>query len=71
MFEIILRRSSLSDDAEKASRELFRGRQRQPVQVHASLMNAYHQDHACHARIGASSPASAARRTDAPSGGRW
>ena len=38
------------------------------------ILKAYNQDisdHACHARIGATSPAAAARRTGAHSGGRW
>jgi len=52
----------------------FRGRQQHSEQVHAGLLNAYHQDcsdHACHARISASPPTAAVRRTGLPSGGRW
>jgi len=77
IFRFCLRRSSLSDDAEKLRKKCLRGRQRQPEQVQAGLLNAYHAnhqdcwDHACHARISASSPAAAARRTGAPNGGRW
>ena len=51
-----------------------RQRQRQPEQVQAGLLYAYHQDcwdHACHVCISTRSAAAAARRTGAPNGGRW